>query len=316
MCKMPLPTNLLLLFALVLPILAVVAGLPSHPRIFAVLNNAAHVPVFGALAVVIFQLVSRHSRRSRRFAYASAFLTAVFVGGVVEIVQPAFGRGSDLRDVWTDALGACAGLAIVAISESRRRYIPGTILAVVLAAAAWPVLETALAYRERSRQAPALLELSTPFDLVLLWTHGFEASMSELPSPWRKPGDPLSMKLRITRDAWRVLALTEPIPDWRAYGRLLVDLTNPETQPHRLTLRVHDRTHNNEHHDRFNRSIDVPAETRMLIEIPLADVASAPSSRRMNLSQVAGVMIFASSQPELGDRCFYVTRIWLEPRAN
>src|SRR5688500_8035213 len=107
MCKMPLPTTLLLLLALALPFLATVAGLPSHPRILAVLNDAAHAPVFGALAVVFFQIVARHSRRSRRFAYATAFLAAVLVGGFVEIVQPAFGRGSDLRDVWTDALGAC-----------------------------------------------------------------------------------------------------------------------------------------------------------------------------------------------------------------
>jgi hypothetical protein len=238
-----------------------VAGLPSHPRIFAVLNNFAHAPVFGALAVVNFQILTRHSPLSTRTVYPLSFLMTLAIGAGIELIQPMFGRDGETGDVITDALGAAAGLSFVALFRTGERLFPATVLVLAMAMAAWPVLEIALGYREKNRQFPALLEISSPFDWPFIWSHGFAADNATLPVAWRRPGDPISVRIRIERESWRVLSLFEPIPDWSSYSRLLIDLTNPEKSPLPLTLRIHDREHNNEKSDRFNQLISVPAET-------------------------------------------------------
>lgn len=315
MCAVP-STPLLLLFALGLLVFTAVFGLPASNRFLLVLNNFAHAPIFGALAIVNYLILRRHILLPSRSMYALTFIVTVAFGFGIELIQLAIGRDGELRDVATDALGAGAGLALVALTQPIVKPFPATILVLSMTIAAWPVVETALGYLERYRQAPALLELSSRFDWLFIWTHGFRTTLSELPASWKRPDDPTSLGIQIERDSWRVLSLTEPMPDWRHFDRLMVDMTNPESEPLRLTLRVHDRTHNNEHHDRFNRSIGIPADSRVLVEIPLADVAAAPSYRRMDLSKVAGVMIFATGQPELAGRRFYLTRIWLEPKAT
>jgi hypothetical protein len=307
------PRPLLVVLVLALPALPLVAGLPAHPKALAVLNNTAHAVVFGVLAPVILRLLGPRLSWPHWMPYAVAFTAAVAVGAAIELIQPSLGREAELRDVWSDALGAVAGLAFVALCRPAGHWIAGWILAVVLTAVACPVLETALAYRERSRQAPALLELTSRLDWKFIWTHGFETSTVALPAAWRRQNDPQSLELRIGTDSWRVLALLEPFPDWRPYQSLLIDLTNPEPKPLSLTLRVHDVPHDNQVKDRFNRHIQIPPRTRHVIAISLADIETAPSRRLLDLSRVAAVMIFTRGDRELSNRRFYVTRIWLEP---
>lgn len=301
------------LFALllILPALALVTSLPSHPMIFGVLSNAAHAPVFGAFAIVALILLRRYTRSSSR-QYVSAFVITVVVGGLIELIQPVLGRDGELADVGTDALGAVGGLAIDAFLRSQRRWLPAIVLVIAAMAASWPIVEASLAYWERSSQAPAILEISSRFDWYFIWTRGVRVSTAILPEPWRRAGDPESVRLQFTQGRWRVLGHGEPFPDWRGYTRLMIDLTNPGPAPLRLTLRVHDRAHDSQATDRFNRQFTLAGGKRTVLATPISEIARAPDARRIELSRIAGVMIFAGGNPGLANREFYVTRIWLE----
>jgi VanZ family protein len=294
-----------------LPALALVAQMPPHPQILAVLNNAAHAPVFGALAVVWLLLLRDVSPLRERHRFAVAFVATVAIGGLIELIQPAIGRGAEWVDLLNDTLGAIAGLALTAALSSRRRWAA---LVVVVAATPvlWPVAESSIAYATRAWEFPTVLGGDTRADRYFVHTRGAKSEPSVLPPQWSLDGDPRSLRIQIVGGNWPGITHSEPQPDWRAYSKLMLDMTNPESRPLRLTLRVHDRSHDNRASDRFNRTFTLTAAQRSVLAVPLSEIASAPEGRSLDLSRVAGVILFGDGSPQQVGHVFYITRIWLE----
>jgi hypothetical protein len=77
-----------------------------------------------------------------------------------------------------------------------------------------------------------------------------------------------------------------------------------------LTLRIHDRLHNWEYEDRFNRQLVIAPSTRKIVGIPLQDIEVAPARRRMDMAAITSVMLFAWYPVPTHE--FYVSRIWLD----
>jgi hypothetical protein len=92
----------------------------------------------------------------------------------------------------------------------------------------------------------------------------------------------------------------------------MLDVTNPEAQPLTLTLRVHDKAHDNRAADRFNRRFTLGAHERRVLAFPIAEVARSPTGRDMDMSRIATVILFGKNGSELTGREYYLTRLWLE----
>ncbi|MGH7128878.1 MAG: VanZ family protein, partial [Planctomycetaceae bacterium] len=129
-----LTTPVLAFLCVALPALALIFGLPSHPAILAVLNDAAHGPLFAMFAVVVTLILRRRVRWPGRWQLLAAFVAAVLAGGMVELIQPAMHRSGELADLWTDAMGALGGLAVLTLVSSHRRLVPIVTLAVAICA--------------------------------------------------------------------------------------------------------------------------------------------------------------------------------------
>ena len=149
-------TALLGILVVALPALALTVKLPSHPQLLGVLNNAAHAPVFGLLAVVLFKLFERIKALDSWRRYIAAFMIAVAIGGLVELIQPTFGRGAETGDLINDALGAIGALALYAFIQERKR-LALLIAFAALAPVLWPVADAGVAYALRARTFPTLL---------------------------------------------------------------------------------------------------------------------------------------------------------------
>lgn len=302
---------LLGVLAALLPALALIARLPSYPRILIVLHNAAHAPVFGALAVVWLLLLRRLAAMAAWQSYIAAFLLAVAFGGFIELIQPAFGRGAEMADLRNDALGAIAGLALFATIKSGRIW-PAAIALLALAPVTWPIVEASIAYASRASEFPTLLGNNSAADRYFIQTRGVEIGTATLPQPWSRRGDPPSLKVRIIGGNWPGVSHDEPQPDWRGYSRLMLDMTNPDTRPLTLTLRVHDRDHDNRIDDRFNQIVELAGAQRRTVIIPLDEISRMPAGRPLDLVRVAGLIIFSSADPALVGRNYYITRVWLD----
>jgi hypothetical protein len=92
----------------------------------------------------------------------------------------------------------------------------------------------------------------------------------------------------------------------------VIDITNPDKRPLALTLRVHDLAHDNQASDRFNRNLLLAGSRRQILVTELDEIERAPVGRQIDLSRIAGVIVFGGGDPASIGRRYYLTRIWLE----
>jgi len=278
-----------------------------------VLNNAGHAPIFALFAIVVLLLLRRKRTLHGVRGYGLALLIAVAAGASVELIQPLIGRGSEIRDLVMDTLGAVGGLALAAAWLTPGRRILASLVAVAaFAMACWPLGEALAAYRERSRQMPTVLDFGTAADWYFLRLRGLRLekdASSRCPTASARNNGAV---LRIVGGTFPGITHLEPQPDWSRYDSLRLDLTNLDPSPLPLTLRVHDAAHDKRKEDRFNREIVLPPATRAIVDVGLEDIAAGPERRRLDLTRVNGLILFARSDPEWVGRMFCVTRIWLE----
>lgn len=315
--------HFLILVAGTLIALVLGVSLPSWPKILGVLNNAAHAPVFGIFALIILRLIRewRWSTAARASDYALAFLVAIGVGGLVEIVQAFVGRDASFEDLGTDALGAGCALGLTAALDRQmwkariRSTGRATVAALGLLAGLWallPVGQAAIAYTERAMAFPVVVRFSSSRDLYFISSGTAHLSLQPLPARWARSDDDLSVRVDFTAPLWPGLSHEEPEPDWRGFTALNLDVTNPEETPLRLTVRVHDVAHNQHYDDRFNRAFEVQPSSRTVLRIPIEDILYGPVNRRLDLARIAGIVVFESSRSAPIGGHFYLTRIWLD----
>lgn len=299
--------------------LVLTARLPGTPKILAVLNDAAHAPVFGALALIVLGLIPDSVRGASRTTIA--FVVTVLAGIGVEWFQGVIGRDASWSDVWTDTLGAACALSAAAWWQARNTGNRPPLasrrsgLAVAIVAGGLimlPIGEAALAYARRAALFPVVAEYSSPLDRYFMEAQGVRVETRPLPAPWGRSGDPLSLLLHVTGGEFPGITHMEPQPDWSGYRLLQIDVTNPADEPLLLTLRVHDAAHDQQYADRFNRTFEIPARSRELQSIALEEIEQGPEARTLDLGKVAGLIVFTSGTSARHGREFYVTRIWLE----
>jgi VanZ family protein len=295
--------------------LVVLAKFHEPTRFVHTLQKLAHPVTFGAVALLFLTLLKRQT--PRRFgSYVVAFILTVLCGAGTEIAQAFVYRDPSLLDVLRDALGASTALAgfatLVPGADARGRggwHVMGALFAfagfVIMVA---PISISFAAYARRDLSFPMLLEACSPLDLYFL--RGGKADVNVVPSTGPITS-PCGSALRVSfgTATYAGITLEEPYPDWRMLHTLVLDLRNPGDLDLPLAVRVHDRSHNLQFQDRFNREFTLRAHESVELAIPIAEIEHAPADRLMNLSQIAGVIVFRARGTMPGS--FEVERILL-----
>jgi hypothetical protein len=152
-----------------------------------------------------------------------------------------------------------------------------------------PVLATAASWLERSR-----------------WKTD-SASLRRVP---RADGvDGWAFEVRLRPALYPGVTLEHPFPNWSRWHALVVTIDSDDVEPLRLILKIVDAAHNNETDDRFHRAIDV-RPGKQVVRIELADVAAAPRGRRLDLTRIDYLQIFAVRLPH--SATFYISDIRLQ----
>jgi VanZ family protein len=295
--------------------LVVFATFHEPTRFAHTLQKLAHPVTFGAVALLFLTLL-RHQSPRPFGSYFVAFALTVICGAGTEVAQGFVGRDPSLIDVLRDALGAVTALAAFAT------LVPGTdargrgawrVIGVVSACAGFAIMVTPIsiciaAYANRDLRFPTLLEACSPLDRYFVTAGG--ADLKTVPST-----DPTTascgsnLRVELGSAARAGISVYEPYPDWRTAQALVLDLRNPGELDLPLVVRVHDREHKNQFQDRFNREFTLHAHERREIAIPIAEIEHAPAGRLMDLSQIAGIILFRYEGTTTGD--FEVERILL-----
>lgn len=308
--------NELLWVAVAAILLTVIFGdLPGEGHIAAVLQDSCHAPAFAALTLIgLILLGRRHAPqqpmlRALLARCAGVVGMAVLLGAATEGVQWLVGRDADPNDVLRDFIGAggmaCAWLYLSLRSspEPSARLIHVMALLACIGATAWwasPLVECGRAYWDRSGQFPVLARFQSQRDLYFITSTATDARIVA-------PG---ALRLVLDSGPWPGVSLDEPVPDWRGYRTLALDVANPGPAPLPLQLRVNDRRHNGHTDDRFNTEFSLPPSTRLTIRIALEDIAHAPRARRMDLGRISQLILFRDTGAP--DQVLLLHRIWLQ----
>jgi len=283
--------------------------------------DAAHVPVFALLAIVLHVWLRREQTDAPPAQpLLVAFLAAQAVGVLVELLQVWGGRSASAFDLGSNAAGAALGLALTAAAQGRGRGVSSRACRVpawlVLAAAAgfvyavWRPVEAVLAYQRRAAIVPQLVRFEDARDLYFVRTAPAAARIEALPTEFARRAGERALRVPYGDAVAPEVELLEPWPDWRGHVSLAIELANDGPQDLPLVLRIHDADHDWSAEDRLNLPVVVPAHARTTLRVPLARLRSAPHERPMDLGRIANLKLFGAGG--IGDGALYLLSARLE----
>jgi hypothetical protein len=308
-----------LVLACVLLFIVVFVPLPATTLGLKVLQDFAHAPIFGCVALLFLYVMRSYPRTDALGAgrqYLFAAVGAVFFGALTELAQIPVGRDSSWFDVRSDLLGATAFLALFCAVDTHiggRPAIRAAAMVVgvgLLVFHSLPAAYAALAYERRADAFPVLADFTQRMDGFFVMPQHASIDAVPMPAEWMASRGERTLQVRFGSPQFPGLDFHEPAPDWRGYATLALDVTNPTDLALTVTLRVHDIHHTHDFTDRFNRAFDLAPRTRQVLRIPIAEIASAPRTRSMDMQHIAGVMLFRTGNslaPQMD-----VSKLWLE----
>ena len=291
----------------------VFARVHESTRFAHALQKLAHPLTFGAIAL-LFLTVLEHSAPRHLRSYLAAFGLTVLCGGGTEVAQSFVGRDASLLDVLRDALGASTallGFATLVPGRDATRgewRATGMLLAFLgFAVMVAPISIALAAYARRDLRFPTLLEACSSLDRYFVRGGGADVSVVQTGATASSCGN--VFRVDFTAAPYTGLHLEEPYPDWRTAQILVLNLRNPGDLDLPLAVRVHDRAHNLQFRDRFNREFTLRGNERLEVSIPITEIEHAPVGRLLDLSHIAGIAVFRDRGTMAGS--FEVERILL-----
>jgi len=251
------------------------------------IENAGHTPLFFVGTLFVLAILRQDFGVGGVRLYALAGFLGALTGVLSEILQTPFNRDASWEDVTADCVGVLLALAVHAMLRHRpvnQRVMRAAALLIVagcLVAYFSPIVSMVRAYLHRDGQFPVLARFDSPVELY--WIVGFGIR--------REIRDGV-LDIEFDRAQYPGLSFHEPVPDWRRFGTLAVDVENPETRLLKLGVRVHDIGHGRAFFDRFNRGFELAGGERRTLRVPLEEIRHAPRNRLMNMAEISDVTLF------------------------
>jgi VanZ family protein len=254
----------------------------------------AHLAFFMLMALGLSRLPA-FSHRAFWFQFVLIMSAVLFVGGIIELIQPYFGRTAKWGDLGMNLLGGFGGMLFLA--PSRRTLRRGVLafaqfsclaLAVVLF---YGPVTTLWDMRQASGQFPLLSDFETRLE-TRRWNSG------EIENGIARHGEG-SLRVSLDTQKYAGTTLKRSFGDWRGYSNFAFCLYNPDRDPLNITVSIRDEEHfrrGGEYHDRFNRGF-VMEQGWNDVYIPVADIENAPLKRKLELNDLSEVVIFTVHPP-------------------
>jgi VanZ family protein len=251
------------------------------------LENAGHTPLFFLVTLGVLFTMRDHPRFQGAGLYALAGMIGAGIGFLSEVIQKPLARDASWEDVFADAVGAVLALAVYALFERRTKLriwhrlgalmVALSCIAIFLA----PIVRMTRAYVHRNGQFPVIADFHSRIELY--WTLSVGVNREIIND---------ALEVELGADEFPGVAFHEPVPDWRGYRTLIIDVANPAAEPLDLVVRVHDRYHNRTFNDRFNRNYPLAAGERRTLRISLEDIRHGPRQRLMDMAHISDITLF------------------------
>jgi hypothetical protein len=266
-----------------------------------------HVPVFGLIAVAVYVITPQSWQHWRRFA--AAFLAAVLMGILTEAIQIPMQRDAAWEDVVADGIGAAAFLLVVfAIGRGLLGASLAVLAAICLVAySAQSLFSATLAIYHREAQFPTLFSGDIGLERPFVAERNVELTTHITPPPVRT-----YFRVEVTEKGEPTLEFHDFKRDWSNYRALHLEIEVEGDTGLDLTIRVHDRLHQQRgqmNGDRFSQPLALQPGVNQ-IAIPIEAIRNAPAGRTIDASRIAAIIIYGRDV-EPG-RVFRLYEVWLD----
>jgi hypothetical protein len=298
---------------------------PSHTFFWKAVNNFAHVPLFGIVAILLLNvsrmLFTVWSWPPIRY-YVVAMMGALALALLTEVLQ-SFGatRHPEVSDVVRDLVGAMCGLGLFCTYDSQmsgkwpnwRQFPLRTIIrlsvVLVIGITLFPVVGWTYAYWDRASRFPSILQFASDWEMKFVKASDSELQVVVPLVGWKKSAEDKVGRVVFHAKTYPGIRIDEPYPDWSRFSHFQLDIFSELTSLQSLVIRIDDLHHNNEHSDRFNKAVTISPGLNH-IQIPIDDIRLAPVGREMDLRAMKSVLLFAVNPRE--EFTLYVDNIHLE----
>ena len=218
----------------------------------------------------------------------------ILIGGVIEIVQPAFNRQCNINDIIFDIYGSLMFYAFFAYQRFRIkkkwRLSFQFFVFLLLINAGVPFIKFVVDEAAAKRNFPVLSD----FETVLEKERWSSSSDLSIDNNFICRGK--SLKARLLPAEYSSVSLDYFPSDWRGFKFLRCSLFNTRPEKIKINIRIHDNHHNKngfEYKDRYNGVFYLKHGWND-IQINLDDILCAPLNRKMDISQIDSVLFFIS----------------------
>ena len=255
--------------------------------------NSGHTVFFFFLSFYAYHGLKNHTSISKTYLIVVVVVfVGILLGVLIEMLQIPVQREASVDDLYRDVAGIFAGLCLVAAGTAKKVY--RVICLLSAAGLMWlalaPLAQLSVHYIQRNSDFPVVIDLGAKwagsfieYDYAELIYGGYQDEKDKLRQvvfgPGRFPG----------------ISVSEPVADWSAYQRLKFSVVSNSESVIIMVLRINDKWHNQEYSDRFNRKIIVHPGLNEYV-ITLDSIRAAPDMRELDLSQIAGIILFLSQQ--------------------
>ncbi|NOX50683.1 MAG: hypothetical protein GXP16_09130 [Gammaproteobacteria bacterium] len=263
----------------------------NYRIIFGAMVNAAHGPMFAALACfAAWQL-----RTSSWVGYATLWLLLALVGMLMEGFQSFGVRDASWQDVYTNLLGATAGLAIWVLVSDRlsAKSHQATVYLVVVAvitslAIAYPLVRSIDTWVARQQQLPVLF--NAQYADALSMTRSMTA-----PDDVEISIQTAGVGVQILHDGVAGVEIIDIAADWRTAARVVIDIENTSDQSFEMSFIIGDFESDPAPSDRFQANRTMAPGQRQSVVFTVNEIATGPATRLMPMDKISEVVIFRSA---------------------
>ncbi|MCH9699134.1 MAG: VanZ family protein [Gammaproteobacteria bacterium] len=271
--------------------------------------NTGHILYFALLTFLLLrcQFIKRLSVINR---WLLILIMTLLAGCSIELIQYGTARTPDTGDILRDFSGSflvlafdSSGTGLKSIKQQRFLQISSVVLLLLLLL---PFFRSLLDEAISRNQFPVLADFETPFEIDR-WGGGNKLSVESMPlvSASRL------LKIRLTTNIYSGVSLKYFEENWQDARKLNISLYNPDKRSLWVTIRIHDVQHTDgfeEYTDRYNRNFLLLSGWNHL-GIDLEEVRKSPLHRKMDMSRIRGVGLFAMSLPK--PRLLFIDNVWL-----
>jgi len=256
------------------------------------IENAGHSPLFLIGTLFILSILRHDLRIEGARLYLLGGIIGCAAGLLSEIIQQPLRRDASWEDVFADCIGVLLALALHALFDRRRRLGAASRAAVLLIIAGCiaiyvaPIVSMVRAYVHRDSQFPVLVNFDSRIENFWMNSFGLKREIRDG-----------ALDIEFEAENYPGVSFFEPVPDWRPYREIILDVENPGDEVLHWGVRVHDFGHGRVYGDRFTRHLELGAGERRQFAVPLEDIRHAPRNRLMNMAQISDVTVFRVHGP-------------------